>query len=87
LAELSGLSVQTINCVEGCRTWVSDKTLVKLAEALEMEVFELVGPVVGEMGDADTLHAAQVLSRLRDTIKNDIDTRFDAMLNPAPASR
>lgn len=25
LAELTGLSAQTINDIEGCRTWVSDK--------------------------------------------------------------
>lgn len=34
LAELSGLSAQTINDIEGCRTWVSDKSLIKIAETL-----------------------------------------------------
>lgn len=34
LAEKSGLSVQTINDIEGCRTWVSDKSLVHISEAL-----------------------------------------------------
>ena len=28
LAEETELSAQTINDIEGCRTWVSDKTLV-----------------------------------------------------------
>jgi DNA-binding XRE family transcriptional regulator len=28
LAELAGLSTQTISDIEGCRTWVSDKTLL-----------------------------------------------------------
>jgi transcriptional regulator with XRE-family HTH domain len=91
LAELSGLSVQTINCVEGCRTWVSDKTLVKLARALNVEVFQLVGPVIDETGEADALLAAQLavrqLSILRDSIKNDIDGRFDKMLKTARNKR
>ncbi|MDR0662745.1 MAG: hypothetical protein LBF80_01515, partial [Spirochaetaceae bacterium] len=26
LAELADVSVQTVNFIEGCRTWVSDKT-------------------------------------------------------------
>jgi hypothetical protein len=32
-------------CIEGCRTWVSDKTLIKLANALEIDVFRLLLPV------------------------------------------
>ena len=34
LAEKSELSSQTINDIEGCRTWVSDKSLVKISEVL-----------------------------------------------------
>src|SRR5574344_1666985 len=34
LAEQTGLSAQTINDIEGCRTWVSDKSLIKIAETL-----------------------------------------------------
>lgn len=34
LAEKTGLSAQTINDIEGCRTWVSDKSLIKISEAL-----------------------------------------------------
>ena len=44
LAEIVGLSVQTINDVEGCRNWVSDKTLVKIAHALKVEAFQLLYP-------------------------------------------
>ena len=42
LAELSGLSAQTINDIEGCRTWVSDKTLIKIAEILHTSPSELL---------------------------------------------
>ena len=44
LAEKAELSAQTINDIEGCRTWVSDKTLVKLAEVLHSSPSELLMP-------------------------------------------
>lgn len=44
LAEETGLSVQTINDIEGCRTWVSDKSLIKIAEILCTSPAELLLP-------------------------------------------
>ena len=44
LAEATGLSFQTINDIEGCRMWVSDKTITKLASALEVEAYRLLMP-------------------------------------------
>jgi len=41
LAELTGLAVQTINDIEGCRRWVSDKTITKLSAALQVESYQL----------------------------------------------
>jgi len=45
LAEMAGLSWQTINSIECHRTWVSDKTLENLADALRIETFQLLLPV------------------------------------------
>lgn len=42
LAEKTGLSTQTINDIEGCRTWVSDKSLIKIAEALHISPADLL---------------------------------------------
>lgn len=42
LAEESGLSAQTINDIEGGRTWVSDKTLVRISEVLHTTPAELL---------------------------------------------
>jgi len=42
LAEVAGLSSQTINDIEGCRMWVSDKTMSKLANVLHVEAFQLL---------------------------------------------
>ena len=42
LLEKTGLSAQTINDIEGCRTWVSDKSLIKIAEALHISPADLL---------------------------------------------
>jgi transcriptional regulator with XRE-family HTH domain len=46
LAETANLSSQTINDIEGCRMWVSDKTLIKLATVFNIEAYQLLVPVV-----------------------------------------
>jgi len=44
LAEITDLSVQTINTLEGCRMWISDKSITRLAQALDVEIFQLFMP-------------------------------------------
>jgi transcriptional regulator with XRE-family HTH domain len=44
LAEATELSYQTINDIEGCRMWVSDKTILKLAKALHIDPYQLFEP-------------------------------------------
>ena len=46
LAEDSGMSAMMIKDIEGCRTWVSDKTLIALASALKTDIFRLFMPDV-----------------------------------------
>lgn len=41
LAELAEISEPYMNDIERCQTWVSDKTLTKLAWALNIEIHEL----------------------------------------------
>ncbi|WP_461255339.1 helix-turn-helix domain-containing protein [Treponema sp. R80B11-R83G3] len=45
LAEAANLSSQTINDIEGCRMWVSDKTILKLANVLHIDAYQLFEPV------------------------------------------
>ena len=45
LAEAANLSSQTINDIEGCRMWVSDKTILKLAKVLHRDAYQLFEPV------------------------------------------
>ena len=44
LAEMAGLSWQTVNSIECQRTWVSDKTLEALALVFRIETFQLLLP-------------------------------------------
>ena len=44
LAEKIGVSVQNINDIEGNRCWPRESTLIKIAEALEIEVYQLFIP-------------------------------------------
>jgi transcriptional regulator with XRE-family HTH domain len=44
LAEMAGLSWQTVNSIECWRSWVSDTTLNALARVLKVETFQLLMP-------------------------------------------
>ncbi|MDR3338269.1 MAG: helix-turn-helix domain-containing protein [Treponema sp.] len=75
LAEMADISSNMINDIEGCRTWVSDKTILKLAAALHVKVYQLLVPEA----NSDTDHAGirkEVLLQLKKTI----DTEFDEVL-------
>jgi len=76
LAELAELSTQTISDIEGCRTWVSDKTLSKLSEVLNVEIFQLFVPTGEDEKKAETFLPHKI-RKLRENIKNDIDKRLD----------
>jgi transcriptional regulator with XRE-family HTH domain len=76
LAEMAGLSTQTISDIEGCRTWVSDKTLLKLAEVLNVAIFQLLIPLDEDEKKAE-LFLPQRIRKLRKNMKDDIDKRLD----------
>ena len=80
LAEIVGLSSQTINDIEGCRTWGSAKTIVKIARALNIEAYQLLFP----QNEAEKLFpvkvSADILQNLKDVIKDDLDRRFSEVV-------
>jgi transcriptional regulator with XRE-family HTH domain len=45
LAEYADISLSSVIDIERCRTWVSDKTLLNIAKALNMEAYQLLVPV------------------------------------------
>jgi len=80
LAEIIDLSDQTINDIEGCRSWVSDKTLTKIARALKVEIYQLLYPKT----EADKLFPikvpADILNELRSNLEKDMACRFNEVL-------
>jgi transcriptional regulator with XRE-family HTH domain len=80
LAELVNLSEQTINDIEGCRTWVSDKTLVKIARVLKVEFYQLIYPQFEASKLFPIRLPADILSELRSNLEQDIARRFDEVI-------
>jgi transcriptional regulator with XRE-family HTH domain len=80
LAEITELSAQTINDIEGCRMWVSDKTIVKLCLALRVEAYQLLLPLPSFEGN-DTAKPApsEILLKFQQKIKQTIDLQFDEL--------
>ena len=86
LAETANLSVQTINTIESCRMWISDKSITRLAKALNIEIFQLF---MAHRIDIDELDTGQVAVLLEfwqktklvvDKIDSQIDNEFKEVL-------
>jgi len=79
LAEKASLSANMINDIEGCRSWVSDKTLVKLTAALKIPTYRLFVPP--SVSDTDLDKAAlQDLAQSLQKIRSDFNSSFDTVL-------
>ncbi|MDR0552382.1 MAG: helix-turn-helix domain-containing protein [Spirochaetaceae bacterium] len=80
LAERTGLSDQLIKDIEGCRSWVSDKSIIKLAYALKVEAYQLLYPIT----EANRLYPIRlpsgILKKLQNEIKENIDSKFAAVI-------
>jgi hypothetical protein len=68
-----------VNDIEGCRTWVSDKTLIQLAEALETEVWSLFLPNSRSHNENIAVSAVEIAHELR-SIKKNFDVQFERVL-------
>jgi transcriptional regulator with XRE-family HTH domain len=78
LAELVNVSYQMIHDIEGCRTWVSDKTLQNLSEALEVDIYELLCPSMADrINDQIGEFSPHLIERLHKMMKSDVDRRLD----------
>ena len=86
LAETANLSVQTINTIEGCRMWISDKSITRLAKALNIEVFQLFMPHRMNISELDARHVAVLLEFWQKTklavekMDSQIDDEFKEVL-------
>jgi transcriptional regulator with XRE-family HTH domain len=79
LAEISNLSVQTINTIEGCRMWVSDKSVTRLAKALNIEIFQLFMPHHVNINELDARQVAVLLEFWQKTklVVGELDSKID----------
>ena len=76
LAEKAEISVNMVKDIEGCRTWVSDKTLVKLASALKTDIYRLfLATTVNEeeIQKALTLNFLEILKKIKKDVIFDVD--------------
>jgi transcriptional regulator with XRE-family HTH domain len=81
LAERTGLSEQLIKDIEGCRSWISDKTAIKLATALKVEVYQLLYPMVEGNRLYPMRLPSELLRKLRNEIKEHIDRQFESVVS------
>jgi transcriptional regulator with XRE-family HTH domain len=79
LAEKAGISANMVNDIEGCRTWISDKTLVNLASALKIEIYRLFLPLTATDNEI-TKTVVKDLAQNLQKIHKDINTNFEAAL-------
>jgi transcriptional regulator with XRE-family HTH domain len=80
LAEKTNLLEQLIKDIEGCRSWVSDNTVVKLAIALKVEVYQLLYPQTEANRLQSVRLPSEVMWKLRNEIKEGIDRQFEAVV-------
>jgi len=76
LAEKAGISTPMMCDIEGCRTWISDKTLARLSSALKIETYRLFIPNEISEDDASKLLAkeiAQEFLKIQKTYNNSIE--------------
>jgi len=85
LAEMTGLSWQTVNSIECHRTWVSDKTLETIANALKIEPFLLLIPLETKIelseGTTGILHKLAEAKKAYDSIYNEVFIRVAAKVS------
>jgi transcriptional regulator with XRE-family HTH domain len=78
LAEKADLSAQTLNDIEGCRRWVSARTLTRLATALNIAEYQLLVPEDGETPENSAKSSLKSLISLQNNMINAINAQFDA---------
>jgi len=87
LAEMTDLSVQTINTIEGCRMWISDKSITRLANALNVEIFQLFMPNQINIKELNPEYKAILLKFWQrtklgvDNLSSQIDVEFKDVLH------
>ena len=72
LSEETNLSPQTINDIEGCRTWVSDKSIIRIADALHTTPAELLMPKDNN-NNSEKINLMQLKQDLQKSVNSQIE--------------
>ena len=78
LAEKIGVSSQNINDIEGKRRWPRESTLIKIADALEIEVYQLFIP--NDLSNIQ-IDATDENEKIRATIQQRLVSDFRKSMN------
>ena len=76
LAEDAGISVNMVQDIEGCRTWVSETTLMKLTSALKTDTYRLFMATMvhdREINRTFLLDLLKILQKMKKDVVFDID--------------
>jgi len=86
LAEAADISVSHMLDIEYCKTWVSEKTLSKIAQALNMEAYELLIPENAEKKEKSggqnraLQQTAGLIKAKRKLLRKNIDETMDDLI-------
>lgn len=78
LAEATGLSPQMINNIEGCRRWPSEDTIVKIANALKIDIQQLFIPASMESEQTGFLYGA-ISEKVIDSVRKAVNDTLDGL--------
>ena len=78
LAEKIGVSAQNINDIEGKRRWPRESTLIKIADALEIEVYQLFIP--NDLSNIQ-IETTDENKKIRTTIQQQLVSDFRKSMN------
>ena len=77
LADKADISRQMMNDIEGRRRWLTKGTLVKIANALEVDVHELFIPSAEENSTTKTAYASitqKVILQVKEAVEKTLDS-------------
>jgi transcriptional regulator with XRE-family HTH domain len=86
LAESADISMPHIQDIEYCKTWVSDKTLSQIAQALNVEAYELLIPEKDEKREKSgsknraLQHTAELIKVKRRFLRKKVDETMDDLI-------
>lgn len=82
LAEKIGVSSQNINDIEGKRRWPRESTLIKIAEALKIEVYQLFIPKdLSNIIIDDSDENAKIRAKIQEQLVSDFRKTMNNMLD------